>query len=108
MPAPPAFILKNGKKAGDELEDITAAIEKGNLSPSEKKGNDLTARYRDLETMSVTKANLGIADENIKSAKKDKADKNAPKSWDLAIMKYNNAEKMIKSDPRNTEAIRRV
>nr|WP_295899711.1 OmpA family protein [uncultured Bdellovibrio sp.] len=104
----PSLYPKEWKKAGDELEDITAAIEKGNLSPSEKKGNDLTARYRDLETMSVTKANLGIADENIKSAKKDKADKNAPKSWDLAIMKYNNAEKMIKADPRNTEAIRRA
>lgn len=104
----PNLYPKEWQKANEQLEDITASIEKGNLNPAEKKGNDLTARYRDLEIMSVTKANLGVADDNIKAAKKENADRKAPKSFDMAMMKYNNAEKLIKSDPRNSEAIRRA
>lgn len=104
----PALYPKEWKKAGDELEDITAAIEKGNLSPAEKKGNNLTARYHELEVMSVTKANLGIANENIRAAKKDNADRKAPKTYDMATMKYNNAQKLIQADPRNMVAIRRA
>ncbi len=99
---------KEWKKAGDELEDITSAIEEGKLSPAEKKGNDLTARYRELEIMSVTKSNLGAAQDNIKTAKKDDAEKKAPKTFGVATLKYQNAEKLIKANPKNTEAIRRA
>lgn len=104
----PSEYPKEWKKAEDQLQDITSSIEKGNMGPADKKGNDLTARFRELEVMSVTKSSLGRADENIKAAKKDNADKKAPKTWGLALMKYDNAEKLIKADPRNSEAIRRA
>ncbi len=104
----PTLFPKEWKKAGNELENITAAAEKGNLAPAEKKGHDITNRYRELEVMSVTKANLGRADDNIKLSQKDGAEKKAPKSYNMAMMKYQNAEKLIKSDPRNLPAIRRA
>lgn len=87
---------------------MTSAIEKGNLSPAEKKGADLTARYRELEIMSVKKSNLGVAETNIQDAQKSGAEKNAPKSYSMAMMKYQNAEKLIISDPRNDVAIRKA
>lgn len=99
---------KEWRKAERELESLTTAIEKGSLSPADKRGDSVTARYRELEIMSVTKSNLGRADDNIRSAKLNGAEKNAPKSYNLTMMKYENAEKLIKADPRNTEAIRRA
>lgn len=99
---------KEWKKAEKELEEITTAIERGNLSPAEKKGPSVTSRYRELEVMSVTKAHLGRVDDNIKSAKLNGAEKKAPKSYDLTMLKYANAEKLINSNPRNTEVIRRA
>lgn len=104
----PQLFSKEWSKAGRDLESVTSAIEKGNLSPAEKNGADLTARYRELEIMSVKKSNLGIAEANIHDAQKSGAEKNAPKSYSMAMMKYQNAEKLIVSDPRNDVAIRKA
>ncbi|WP_373997795.1 OmpA family protein [Bdellovibrio bacteriovorus] len=104
----PQMFEKDWKKADKQLENITKSIEKGNLKPADKKGEELTAFYRDLEINSVKKSHLEKAEDNIKSAKKDGAEKRAPKTFSLAQMKYENAEKLINSDPRNSEAIRRA
>lgn len=104
----PELYSKEWRKAEKELENITSAIEKGSLSPADKRGDSVTARYRELEIMSVSKAQLGRAEDNIKTAKLNGAEKNAPKSYTLTMMKFENAQKLIKADPRNTEAIRRA
>lgn len=103
-----ALLPKEWKKAEKELAEITSAIEKGNLTPAEKKGQAVTSRYRELEIMAVTKDNLSSADDNIKNAKRNGAEKKAPKSYSLTMMKYENAEKLINANPRNSEAIRRA
>ncbi|KHD88396.1 MAG: membrane protein [Bdellovibrio sp. ArHS] len=104
----PQMFEKDWKKADKQLEDITKSIEKGNLKPADKKGEELTAYYRDLEIQSVKKSHLEKAEDNIKAAKKDGADKRAPRTYSLAEMKFENADKLIHSDPRNSEAIRRA
>lgn len=104
----PSLYPKQWSKAGTELEKITSAIEKGNLSPANRKGDELIGRYRELEIMSVSKAHLGTAKDNIETAKKEGADKNAPKSFSMASMKYENAQKLIEADPRNTAVIARA
>ncbi|WP_374030675.1 OmpA family protein [Bdellovibrio bacteriovorus] len=104
----PKLYPKEWDKAGKDLEKITVAIEKGNLSPADKRGDEIISRYRDLEIMSVTKAYLGTAKDNLDTAKKAGADKNAPKSFGMAAMKYENAEKLIKADPRNPAVIARA
>lgn len=104
----PTHFDKEWRKADKDLHELTSAVEKGNLIPMEKKGDSITARFRELEVMSVTKANLGITEENIKAAKKQGADKKAPKSWSMANMKWDNAVRLIKADPRNDVAIGRA
>lgn len=99
---------KEWKRANKELEDIAIAVEKGNMNPAEKNGDNVIARFRELEILSVTKNQLGIADENIQSAKLKGADKEAPKTYGLATMKRDNVARMIKADPRNQVAIRRA
>ncbi len=104
----PQVLPKEWKAADKELEKITAKIEKGDLTRADKEGNEITARYKELEILAVQRANLGIANDNIQNAKKDGADKRAPKSFALANMKYDNANKLIIADPKNSEAIRRA
>lgn len=99
---------KDWKKANKDLADITTEIERGNLKLAEKDGDKVTARFKELEVMSVTKSNLGVAIDNIASAKKQGADKSAPKTYNLATMKKENAERIIKEDPRNFVAIQRA
>lgn len=99
---------KGWNKANKELADITTEIEKGNLKPAENKGHKVIADFRDLEVMSVTKSNLGVAIENINSAKKQGADISTPKTFNLASMKKENAERIIKDDPRNLVAIQKA
>ncbi|UOF01565.1 OmpA family protein [Bdellovibrio reynosensis] len=104
----PTLYKTEWNRAENDLEDITTSIEKGNLTPAEKRGDKLTAEYRELERKSIIKAQLSRAEDNIKAAKKDGAEKRAPKTFNLANMKYENAERLILSDPRNLEAIRRA
>lgn len=104
----PSIAPKEWKKAEEDLQEITRAAEKGNMKQADKNGDELTKRYRDIEVMTVTKSNLGIAEENIKAAKKDGADKKAPKTYSMTTMKRDNVERMIKADPRNDVAIRRA
>lgn len=102
----PHLFPREWDKADKQLQSITSSLEKGRLGPVEKKGNDLVTYYRDLETASVKKSYLSAAEENIKAAKKEHADKKAPRTYELAVMKYENAIKLINSDPRNNVAIR--
>lgn len=93
-------------RADKKLQNITADIEQGDLNAANEDGNDLTTEFRDLELNSVLKANLFRASDLIKASKGASAEQKAPKSWAMAQMKYANAEKIIRSNPKNTEAIR--
>ncbi|NUN07445.1 MAG: DUF4398 domain-containing protein, partial [Bdellovibrio sp.] len=99
------ILPKEWQEAEGDLQDITAEVEKGDLRAAEKNGEKLTQTYQNLERKAVLKANLSMADENIKAAKKIGAEKKAPKSWALAGMKYQNAERLIYADPRNDAVI---
>jgi OOP family OmpA-OmpF porin len=103
----PTYFEKDWKNAGNELENITGDIEKGNLKPADKKGQDLTQKYRDLERRSVGKTYLGRAQANVESAEKAKAEKIAPRTYTATMAKMDAAQKIIAADPRNTEAIRK-
>lgn len=102
------YFPKDWKKAGNELENITGDIEKGNLRPADKKGQSLTQKYRDLERRAVGQTHLGRAYSNLEIAEKAKADKIAPRTYGLTMAKMNATQKLIATDPRNTEAIRKA
>lgn len=101
----PQMYSSEWKKYEKELRDVTSSVEKGNLTPAEKKGNDLVTRYRDLEIKSVRQAQLGEAAKALEAARKDKAQERAPKSYEMAFVKFRNAERIIERDPRSTEII---
>ncbi|MGE5086159.1 MAG: OmpA family protein [Bacillota bacterium] len=98
---------KEWDKAGKELEHITKDIENGSLKSADKKGTDIVAKYRQLERDAVSATYLGKADANISDAKKKGADIKAPKTYGVAKMRYNETEKIIAKDPRNTDLISR-
>lgn len=101
----PKLLGKEWAKAEKELENVTSSIEKGNLKPANKEGQDLIKSYRSLERQAVARTHLASADDNFKVAKKDGAEKKAPKTYEVADLKYQNTMKLIESDPRNTAAI---
>ena len=104
----PALFPKDWEKASKNLEKITENIDKGNLKPADKRGDEVVQQFRDLERDSVKKVNLGKANDNIKEAEKDNAQKIAPKTYSITAMKYDNAVKIIDSNPRNEAAIKRA
>jgi Outer membrane protein and related peptidoglycan-associated (lipo)proteins len=104
--APTAF-PKDWKNLENDTMDVTEAIEKGKL-PADKKTEKLISKYSELEIQTVTTNTLGKADANLKAAKKEGAEKFAPKTYSSAMARYTNAEKLIQADPRNSAAINRA
>ncbi|MBO9667444.1 MAG: OmpA family protein [Bdellovibrio sp.] len=104
----PEYFPKEWKKLNNQLENVTKDIEGGNLKAADKKGPDIIAGFRQLERDSVSNTYLGKAEENLTAAKKADAEKKTPKTYGMVQMKYNNAEKLIAEDPRNTAAIARA
>lgn len=104
----PRVYPKEWKKIEEKTQDVTEAIEKGNLQPAEKKTAELTEAYKKLELNSVRHSALSRAEENIKTALRDLADQRAPKTYQLALLKFRNAERVILADPRNLTAISRA
>lgn len=104
----PQMFSSEWDKYEKELKSVTSSIEKNNLSPAEKKGNDLVTRYRDLEIKSVRHAQLGEAEKILESARKDDAEKRAPKTYEMASTTFRNAERTIARDPRNMAMIQEV
>lgn len=100
------YFPKDWKKLGNELENITGDIEKGNLRPADKKGQALTEKFHDLERRAVGQTYLGRAYSNVNIAEKAKAEKIAPRTYGITMAKMGEAQKLIAADPRNTAAIR--
>ncbi len=101
----PNLLSKEWKSAEKKLEGVTASIEKGNLKPSNKEGQQIIGIYRNLERQAVARTHLASADDNFKVARNEGAHKKAPKTYEVADLKYQNVMKLIEADPRNTPAI---
>jgi len=104
--APQAF-PKDWKNLENETTDITESIEKGKL-PTDKKTAKLIGQFHEIEVQTVTANTLGKADASLKAAKKEGAEKFAPKTYSAALGRYTNAERLIQADPRNSAAINRA
>ncbi len=101
----PKYFKKDWDRANDDLKKITHSIEKGNLKPSDKKGSELIEAFRDLERNSIAKKHLGVAKDNLDTAVRAKADKNAPKTYKRALAKYEATEKYISANPKSLAEI---
>jgi OOP family OmpA-OmpF porin len=104
----PQLLEKEWKRLNRVLVEMTSAIEKGNMTPADKKGTQLITDFRDLERASMAKSYLAIVDENLKSAISNGAQKTAPKSFEITKLKKENALRVIESNPRNADAIKQA
>jgi OOP family OmpA-OmpF porin len=97
-----------GEDLGDvdeELVDITADAEEGEIKNADKEVHQLVNDYRALEARSVVKTKLESTDKKLDSLKDQNAKKYAPKSLKAADDSYAEAERVISSDPRNVAAV---
>jgi outer membrane protein OmpA-like peptidoglycan-associated protein len=99
------YYPKEFAKLEKETLDVSEDAEKGDLSKLTKEADGLSAKYHELEVRSVTKAKLGGAEANIAQAKKWGAERKAPQTWKAANAKYDAANQLIATNPRNTAAI---
>lgn len=101
----PNLYQKEFRRLDEETRELASDAEKGDLGKATKEGDKLTKRYRDLEIQSLTKNFLTEAQDNLKAAQKDGAEKNTPQTYRQTETKINQTLSLIHENPRNTEAI---
>lgn len=102
------FYQKEFLQVDKDVRDMAEEAEKGDLDKATKKGSGLAKRYHDLEIQSVTKNFLSQAQDNLKTAQAEGAEKNAPKTYRQAETKINQTLALIYENPRNIAAIRQA
>lgn len=102
----PQYFSREFTLIDNEVRDLARDVEKGDLAKANKMTPALIQRYHDLEVQSVTKTYLSQAQENLKSAKRDQAERFSPKTYRQTDAKINQVLSMISQNPQNTEAIK--
>ncbi|MEA9357674.1 OmpA family protein [Bacteriovorax sp. PP10] len=101
----PSYFGKEMKKADEDFKDVTKDIEKNKLSSATKERADLQKKYLELELKAIKEKNLGESRNTISLAKKEKAEKFAPRTLAIAEKSYTDTEAYITANRHNTIAI---
>jgi OOP family OmpA-OmpF porin len=101
----PSYFGKEFGRADDQLKDVTEDIEKNKLSSAAKDRAKLQERFLELELMAIQEKHLGESRNTISLAKKEKAEKFAPRTLAIAEKSYTDTEAYIKANRHNTVAI---
>lgn len=101
----PSYFGKEMKKADEDFKDVTEDIEKNKLTSAAKKRGELQDKFLELELKSIKEKNLGESRNTIALAKKEKADKFAPRTLAIAEKSYTDTEAYITANRHNTVAI---
>lgn len=101
----PTYFSEKFEDADDDMADLTRDIEKNKLSSVPKERAELLQQYLDLELMAIKEKNLKDSREGIKTAKKEKAEKYAPRTLAIAQKNYADTEAYITANRHNTAAI---
>jgi outer membrane protein OmpA-like peptidoglycan-associated protein len=101
----PAYFGKEMSKADSDLRDVTEDIEKNKLSSATKERKELQEKYLALELKAIKEKNLAESRNTINLAKKERAEKFAPRSLAVAEKSYTDTEAYITANRHNTEAI---
>lgn len=101
----PSYFGKQMRKADEEFKDVTENIEKNKLEKVAKDRGELQEKYLELELMAIKEKNLGEARDTISLAKKEKAEKFAPRTLAVAEKSYMDTEAYITANRHNTSAI---
>lgn len=101
----PSYFGKEFTRADKELADVTTDIEKNKLNKATKERSELQARYLELELMAIKEKHLGESRNTIALARKEKAEKFAPRTLAAAEKSYKDTEAYITANRHNTVAI---
>jgi OmpA-OmpF porin, OOP family len=96
---------KDFKKAESELIDYTSDVEDGKIKNSKKVTQSLLSKYQALLVKGTLSVKLGQTVSFINQAKNEGASDNAPKTLARAMMYYEKAVAVIRSNPNNYVAI---
>lgn len=101
----PSYFGKEMKKADEDFKDVTKDIEKNKLSSVAKERGVLQKKYLELELKAIKEKHLGESRNTISLAKKEKAEKFAPRTLAIAEKSYTDTEAYITANRHNTIAI---
>lgn len=99
------YFGKEMKKVDDDFRDVTEDIEKNKLSSAAKERSELQAKYLELELKAIKEKHLGESRNTIALAKKEKAEKFAPRTLAAAEKSYTDTEAYITANRHNTTGI---
>lgn len=100
-----SYFSKEMKKADADFKDVTEDIEKNKLNSAAKERKELQETYLSLELKAIKEKNLGESRNTIGLAKKEKAEKFAPRTLAAAEKSYTDTEAYITANRHNTTEI---
>ncbi|WP_185903012.1 OmpA family protein [Bacteriovorax stolpii] len=101
----PSYFGKDFKNTDEDFTDLTKDIENNKLSGIAKERSELQKQYLDLELKAIKEKHLKGSREGIKTAKKEKAEKYAPRTLAIAEKSYADTEAYITANRHNTSGI---
>lgn len=101
----PTYYDKQFAKADEDFKDVTEDIEKNKLDGIAKERAELQEKYLELELMAIKEKHLGESRNTIGLAKKEKAEKFAPRTLAVAEKSYKDTEAYIVANRHNTTEI---
>lgn len=100
-----SYFGKDMKKVDEDFKDVTEDIEDNKLSSIAKQRAKLQEKYLELELRAIKEKHIGESRDTISLAKKEKAEKFAPRTLAVAEKSYIDTEAYIKANRHNTTAI---
>ena len=100
-----SYFGKDMKKVDEDFKDVTEDIEDNKLSSVAKQRAKLQEKYLELELRAIKEKHIGESRNTISLAKKEKAEKFAPRTLAVAEKSYLDTEAYITANRHNTTAI---
>lgn len=100
-----SYFSKEMKNADEDFKDVTEDIEKNKLSSANKERKKLQDKYLALELKAIKEKHLGESRNTISLAKKEKAEKFAPRTLAVAEKSLIDTEAFITANRHSTSAI---
>lgn len=101
----PSYFSKEMNRVDQDFRDVTKDIEKNKLSSATKERKELQERYLELELKAIKEKHLGESKNTISLARKEKAEKFAPRTLAIAEKSLVDTEAFITANRHNTAAI---
>lgn len=104
--AAPAYFGKEMAKADEDFKDVSKNFENNKLEKVAKERKELQEKYLALELRAIKESHLKESRDTIALAKKEKAEKFAPRTLAAAEKSYMDTEAYITANRHNTSAIK--